>query len=272
MRQGLMLLAIVGGVLVGSAVQGAAVRPDFDSSFLDRNDDESTGAVPIGFNVNFFGATYSGLFVNNNGNVTFDNPLSTFTPFGLTTNIGTAIIAPFFADVDTRAAGSDVVRYGQGTVDGRNAFGADWVNVGYYDEHADKLNSFQLVLIDRSDRNPGDFDMEFNYDTIQWETGDASGGVNGFGGESARVGYSAGTGAPGTFFEFPGSGVNGYFLDSSPTDLIHDDLNSSVLGRYVFSVVNGEPQPPQVIPAPGTLLLATIGLGLLGSLRMRKIL
>jgi hypothetical protein len=272
MGKGLVLLTIVGGLLAGGAVQGAAVRPDFDSSFLDRNDDESTGAVPIGFNVNFFGATYSDLFVNNNGNVTFESPLANFTPFGLRTDLGTPIIAPFFADVDTRAPNSDVVRYGQGTVNGRNAFGVDWVNVGYYDEHADKLNSFQLVLIDRSDRNPGDFDMEFNYDKIQWETGDASGGVNGFGGESARAGYSAGTGAPGTFFEFPGSGVNGYFLDSSSTGLIHHDLSSSVLGRYLFSVVNGEPQPPQVIPAPGTLLLAGIGLALLGSLRVRKML
>jgi len=270
MKKGLMLLTIMGGLLAGSAVQGAAVRPDFDSSFLDRNDDDSTGVVPIGFNANFFGTTYSDLFVNNNGNVTFDAPLGTYTPFGLTTNIGTAIIAPFFADVDTRSPNSGVVQYGQGTVDGRNAFGVDWVNVGYYDEHADKLNSFQLVLIDRSDRNPGDFDMEFNYDQILWETGDASDGVNGFGGESARVGYSAGTGVSGTFFEFAGSGANGYFLDSSPTGLIDDSLNSPVLGRYVFSVVNGEPQQPQVIPAPGALLLVGIGLSLLGSLRTRK--
>ena len=270
MKKGLMLLMIVGGLLAWGTVQGAAVRPGFNSSFLDGNDDESTGAVPISFNVNFFGNTYSSLFVNNNGNVTFESPLANYTPFGLTTDIGTPIVAPFFADVDTRAAGSDVVRYGTGTVNGRNAFGVDWVDVGYYDEHADKLNSFQLVLIDRSDRNPGDFDMEFNYDQILWETGDASGGVNGFGGESARVGYSAGTGAPQTFFEFPGSGVNGYFLDSSPTGLIHQERNSTMAGRDIFSVVNGQPQPPEVIPVPGALLLGAVGIGLIGALRMRR--
>ena len=108
----------------------------------------------------------------------------TFTPFGLTTGIGTSIIAPFFAYVDTRAVGSDLVSYayGEGVIDGHNAFGVNWVNVGYFANHADKLNSFQLILIDRSDRNPGDFDVEFNYDRIQWETGDASGGVDGLGG------------------------------------------------------------------------------------------
>ena len=183
-----------------------AIRPGFDAYTMGANDDLSSNLVFMGFPVDFFGNIYDSLYVNNNGNITFDAPLFNFTPFGLTGNIGTAIIAPFFADVDTRAAGSDVVTwaYGTGMVDGHDAFGVNWVNVGYFFAHADKVNSFQLVIIDRSDRNPGDFDMEFNYGQILWETGDASGGIDGFGGESARVGYSNGTGDPGTFFEMEG--------------------------------------------------------------------
>ena len=45
-----------------------------------------------------------------------------------------------------------------------------------FHEHADRLLSCQLVIIDRSDIAPGDFDMEFNYDKVQWEWGDASQG------------------------------------------------------------------------------------------------
>jgi hypothetical protein len=261
-------------VLLMLGTVSAQVRPGFDTAFLPPNDDASTDAVPLGFNLNFFGDTYSNIYVNNNGNATFSTPLEEWTPFGLTTNIGTAIMAPFFADVDTRAPGSGVVTYGTGTVNGFAAFGVTWNDVGYYDQHDDKLNDFQLVLIDRPDRNPGDFDMEFNYDQIQWETGDASGGIDGFGGESAVVGYSNGTGDPGTFFQFPGSGVNGYFLDSSSTGLVNNSLNSDVLGRYAFTVVNGEPGPPTpppgVIPAPGALLLAGIGASLIGCLRRRR--
>lgn len=55
----------------------------------------------VGFNLNFFGTTDTNLFVTNNGNVTFNAPLGTFTPFGLTTS-SIPIIAPFFADWDTR--------------------------------------------------------------------------------------------------------------------------------------------------------------------------
>src|SRR5215469_17621317 len=61
--------------------------------------------IPIGFPLNFYGQTFSSLYLNNNGNVTFDAPLGEFTPFGLV-NTRSEIIAPFFADVDTRPVGN----------------------------------------------------------------------------------------------------------------------------------------------------------------------
>lgn len=214
----------------------------FNAATLPRNDDGSTGLVNIGFDVNYFGSTYSQLFVNNNGNVTFDAPLATFTPFNIIT-AGRVIMAPFFADIDTRGSGSNVVKYGTDTVNGRPAFGANWVDVGYFASRFDKLNSFQLVLIDRSDIGPGDFDIEFNYEKIQWETGEASSGSNGLGGSSARAGYSNGTTAA---YEIAGSAVNGAFLDTNTsTGLIHNLLNTTQTGRYVFNVRNG------VVVAPG---------------------
>lgn len=86
-------------------------------------------------------------------------------------------------------------------------FVANWVGVGYYPSASNLLNSFQMVLVDRSETGACNFDIVFNYNGILWETGGASGG--GFGGNSARVGYSAGTGISGSFYEFIGSGVNG---------------------------------------------------------------
>jgi len=80
----------------------------------------------------------------------------------------------------------------------------------------------------------------FNYDQIQWETGQASGSdANGRGGDSARVGYSNGTGAAGTFFELIGSAVNGAFLDGGPNALISNRLNSNINGRYIFQARDG---------------------------------
>jgi hypothetical protein len=205
---------------------------------LAANDDESTPAVPIGFSLNFFGTSYSTLNVNNNGNVTFDGPLDAFTPPPLVEQGGLVIIAPYFADVDTRAVGSGLTRYGATTFFGRPAFCVNWVNVGYYDTNLDKQNSFQLLLVDRSDIDPGDFDIIFNYNQVQWETGDhpSSGGSGGLGGHSARAGYTNGVD---TSLELPGSAVNGAFLDSTPSGLIHGSRGTTQHGRYIFPVRSG---------------------------------
>jgi hypothetical protein len=254
--------AIVFVTLSIAAVQpanAAAVRSGvFNTSTLPGNDDSSTGLVNIGFDANFFGTTYNQLYVNNNGNVTFNTSLAQYTPFGIL-NAVTPILAPFFADVDTRNAASGKVTYGTGTIDGRSAFGVNWPGVGYFSEGIDKLNTFQLVLLDRSDIAVGNFDIEFNYDQIQWETGRASGGSGGLGGNSARAGYSNGAG---TSFEFVGSGVNGAFLDSGSNSLIANRLNSGIDGRYLFTVRDGAVVQPggDAIPTPA-LLPGLIGLG-----------
>jgi hypothetical protein len=210
------------------------IRPGFDQQILDRNDDGSTGIVPMGFFIDFFGNSNATLYVNNNGNVTFDNSLWEYTPGNLA-SLGIEVIAPFWADVDTYNPTSDVVKYGTNMVDGHDAFGVDWVNVGYFSEHADKLLSCQLVIIDRSDIIAGDFDMEFNYDKIQWEWGDAPPNV------PPRAGFSDGV----NDYELPDSGAEGAFLDTNVvTGLIYHNLNSSVPGRYIFFFRNGEPLGP----------------------------
>jgi hypothetical protein len=243
----LTLLLLLCGVtaLVSADRAGAAAvvhDPNCLAQVLPPNDDGSTAIRPIGFQINFFGTNYQNLYVNNNGNFTFNGPLATFTPFGLS-GAATPIIAAFFADVDTRGAGSGVVTYGNTTFEGHPAFCANWTGVtfdgvGYFAGHADKLNTFQILLVNRNDTGADNFDIVYNYDKIQWETGDASGGHGGLGGSPARVGYSNGTQAGS--YEEPGSGQSGAFLDSNPNGLIFRSRNSATAGRLVFPVRNGQ--------------------------------
>lgn len=261
-----ILLAIAATAVTSSAMAGAVHDAAlFNGNTLTRNDDNSTPSVSIGFSANFFGSNYANLFVNNNGNITFNSALNTYTPFGLTNN-SFPIIAPFFADVDTRNPASGVTQYGSGTIAGHNVFGVNWINVGYYPSQSNLLNSFQLILTDRSDIGAGDFDIEFNYDKIQWETGSASGGTGGFGGTSAAAGYTDG-GA--NDFEFAGSRVHSAFLDSNPGGLIHGSRNSNVLGRYVFNVRNGAIAPIDV-PEPATIGLMGVALAGMALARRRQ--
>lgn len=132
--------------------------------------------------------------------------------------------------------GSNVTAYGMTTYGGRRAFCVDWSMVGYFPYAADKLNSFQLLIVDHSDVSPGDFDIIFNYETIQWETGSASGGSGGMGGMSATVGYTAGDGDAGIARSLPGSGQNGAFLDSGPNALVGSSTGGERPGRYLFEI------------------------------------
>jgi len=214
-----------------------AVRAGFNIQELAANDDQSTPELELPFSFNFFGETFNSLYLNNNGNVTFDSPLRTFTPFDLTST-QSRIIAAHFSDIDTRGAGC-LTYDTEAMVGGKSAFVATWYKVGYYSNNADLINTFQLVLIDRSDIRRGDFDIEFNYDQILWETGDASGGTNGLGGNPARVGFSNGTGDALTFFELRGSANNGEFLDGGRRSLVANSYNSDIPGRYIYPARKG---------------------------------
>jgi len=231
--------------------------------------DNGPTAVPLGFPVDFYGTKYTSAYINNNGNITFSTYLTTYTPPDITT-FGSPIIAPFFADVDTRGAGSGIVNFATGVLDGHLAFVVNWPSVGCFDANSTVSDTFQVILIDRSDlgsspTNGDDFDIEFNYGHIDWDTGQANGG-NGSctaGNSSAVVGFSNGTSTAGDSYELPGSGTTGAFLDSNTsTGLINNDLGTTTLGSYIFSVINGQPNQE---PEPGATSPAISGDAAVGS-------
>jgi len=224
---------------VAPTVSGAVIDdPGCDDASLPPNDDDSR-QVDLPFVVDLFGSAYTTAYVNNNGNLTFQNALSAYTPFEIDASIP-PMIAPFFADVDTRAEGSGVVTYGTTEYGGRPALCVNWRDVGYYYEHADLTNSFQLLLVSRGDIGAGDFDIIMNYDRLQWETGDYSGGSGGFGGTAAGAGFSAGDGDPAHFFQFPGSMQSFGLIDAAADGgLVAGSRGSLQLGRYIFPIRNG---------------------------------
>lgn len=263
-RNSLASVTLLAAFVVAPAFAGAVHDASLFTNTLAANDDGSTGSVNLGFNVNFFGQNFNSLYVNNNGNVTFSAPLGTYTPFSLLST-STPMLAPFFADVDTRGAGSGLVQYGQSTLGGRSVFGVNWLNVGYYNRQVDKTNSFQLIVTNRSDIAAGDFDFQFNYDNVNWETGSASGGVGGFGGSSARAGWSNGVASS---YELAGSAVNGSFLNGGGHALTSGSLNSNALGQYNFQVRNGTVIP--AVPEPETYAMLLAGIGLIGAVVRRR--
>jgi hypothetical protein len=176
----------------------------FGTLNIGASDDGSSPAITLpGAGFLYYGTTYTQLFQNNNGNVSFGMSRTDYTP-NLAIAMGPPVIAPWWADVDSRATGIPMTNYVGWFADSTRVV-ATWWRVGYYASHQDLMNSFQVILTARSDVAPGDFDVELRYNECEWTTGDASGGSGGLGGTPAGAGFSAADGT--RSLALPGSGT-----------------------------------------------------------------
>ena len=204
-----------------------------------RNDDDFT-AIPIAlpFTFTMYGTPYNSVFVNNNGNLSFGTGFSVFTSTGFPV-AGFPMVAPFWADYDSRGQLSGVVHY---RLDAHKLV-VIWDHVGYYGAHDDKLNTMEVIISDGLDPVVGvGNNVCFCYDDMQWTTGDASGGAGGFGGTPATVGVNKGDGV--NFFQIGRFGIPGPFYDGpgGATDGV-DYLDSRT---FCFNVSGGENNQPPV--------------------------
>lgn len=218
-----LVASSAGAIELRSGMGGAE---GYGTDVLFRNDDSSAGPLPMPFSINFFGGTYNSFYLNNNGNITFNGAVGSYTPqpFPISSQ---PMIAPFWADVDTRCDSCGTVTAGSLSP---GSFSVTWHDVGYYSYQSDLTNDFQLTIFDRNDTGAGNFDVEFRYNRLEWTTGSASGGIGGLGGTPAQAGYDAGNGV--NFLELPGS-------FSSDVLNLQNTSNVGTAGLWQFAIRNG---------------------------------
>ena len=184
---------------------------------INVDDAPSTGPITIPFNFCLYGTNYTSFFINTNGNVTFGAAFSTFTATPFPSATIPAMLAPFWGDVDTQM-GNGIIHYEILP----DAVIINWVGVGYFNDHGDKLNTFQLIFTDgTSPLVQVGANVGFFYEDMAWTTGDASGGANGFGGTPATVGVNEGNGTDFIqigLFDGPGLTYDGPTLTNDSVD------------------------------------------------------
>jgi hypothetical protein len=214
---------------------GLGGEAGFGSGVIEYNDDGSSAeidlrpAFPNG--LLFFGERFHSMYVNNNGSITFGGPTGTFTPQRFPV-VGNRMIAPFWADVDTRGGGRPQrngvyydLRRGQLTV--------TWHNVGFFPSDNSRENTFQLVILSDEILDQDNlWKVQFRYSRCEWTTGGASGGSGGLGGSPAQAGFDAGNGQ--IFEILPGSG------SGSVLNLCRES-NVGLPGFWEFDIYLGNP-------------------------------
>ncbi len=167
---------------------------DATYTVLPRNDDNSTGLISLPFAFSLFGTSYTGCYVNNNGNISFNQPVFQYDATGFPAP--EPMVAAFWGDVDTTPPGSGLVYYKVFP----DRLVVTWDHVFYYGNNSTLNNTFQIIIR----RNTGGFnpspDVSFAYGDMQWTTGAASGGTAGFGSTPATVGINQG-GSPGNYIQ-----------------------------------------------------------------------
>ncbi|MBK9413900.1 MAG: T9SS type A sorting domain-containing protein [Bacteroidetes bacterium] len=212
---------------------GPGLPPDY------RNDDWSTTQITVPFPFCFYGQQVNFMYINNNGNVSINNPYATFTANSFPDPTYT-MIAPFWADVDTRGATSGIVYY-QLTL---THLIVQWENVGYFNSHDDLGNTFQLIITDGFDPLlPPGSNVSFCYQDMQWTTGDASQGAGGFGGVPATVGVNSGNGTDYIqigLFDQAGSQYDGPFANNDGIDALDNQ-------SFIFNVCQSGSNVPPIL-------------------------
>lgn len=221
----------------GQVLRGLGGPQGFGETALARGDDDSfqldlSAVFDAGFHI--FGRSHAGtaLWVNTNGALSFGGPLDGYRT-ETTGPLAQDVIAPFWADVDTRIDGEGA-ESGQIWVDIDSALDRvtiTWDSVGSYRRQADDTNLFQVTL---TDRGGGDFDISFRYERIEWTYGTAEGDA----GASAQI---AGLRLP-----LP-------LLIGSDPALLHESLgNTGQAGTWQFEMRDGA--LPGAVPVTGAVL------------------
>ncbi|MBK7943160.1 MAG: gliding motility-associated C-terminal domain-containing protein [Flavobacteriales bacterium] len=252
----------------GSSTCDCWVMPDANYTTIDNNtqwdasgfhnaDDGSYGPIVLPFQFYLYGTLYNTVYININGNVSFGQYYGTFSSTGFPFN-GYTMVAPFWADVDLRGPG-----FGNNIVQFKvtpTAMYVNWTNVGYFSQMTDKVNTFQLIITDGTDPVvPNGANVSFCYKDMQWTTGSASGGTNGFGGTPASVGANEGNGVD--YIQFgrfdqPGTAYDGPFGLNDGVSFLDDQyfsFSTDITTANVPPVISGQSVCDSIILCVGDL-------------------
>ncbi|XP_076239485.1 nidogen isoform X2 [Calliopsis andreniformis] len=167
--------------------------------------------------ISFYDRIYNIIFVNANGVLSFARAMQRF--FNIPFPLDDPVVAPLYTHVDTRASGRvyysetdapEVLARAGGTIRGAftdaadfepiHVFLATWLDVGYYNEQNDKVNTYQVAI--SSNGTHSYLEMLYPENGIQWIQGESH--PSGLPDAKAQAGFMS----EGRMYTLKGSGTD----------------------------------------------------------------
>ena len=159
----------------------------FDWDYTDGagvNVDCPVGPLDLGWTFDFYGEEYDAFFINSKGSISFGDYIIDWTPEEFPNTVEeTAQVAGFWADADYRASGNIYYKITS------EALYVNFVNVGYYNNHDELVNSYQIIITQTGGVIlPDGANTQMCYLDMNWAHGDVSGSGGCCGASPATVG------------------------------------------------------------------------------------
>ena len=222
---------------------------------LTALDDGNSGEISLGFDFCFFGDIYNSVYLNGNGNISFDAFNNSYEASAFP-SATVKMIAAFWADFDFENCGEVYA-----TITPTAAI-FNWVNAGYFNNKCDKVNTCQIVITDGTDPLIPGGNVAIHYADMQWTTGDFD-GSGGFFGTPATAGANRGNDIDyfqigqfdhaGTDYDGPNGNTDGVdYLDNR--SFVFDFCNTTSGNLPPSAQNNNNCTPYQVCKQPGSEL------------------
>ncbi|XP_043266975.1 nidogen isoform X2 [Venturia canescens] len=162
--------------------------PGTSSLQVESNGQLVSAEIALKTPIVFYDRTYPSIYVNGNGILSFIRSMQRF--FNIAFPLDDPVIAPLYTHVDTRGSGAvyygetdvkEIVSRASGMVRSSfkdamdfvpsHVFLATWVDVGYYNEKSDKVNTYQVAI--SSNGTASYIELLYPEGGIQWIQGES---------------------------------------------------------------------------------------------------